>query len=78
MDSLLELQFNLVLYWRDQRLMFRNLKNLEYLNTVSYKEALSIWYPKVVFFNTKEKAVAKVLKNYTNFRHCYIFMFFSV
>ena len=61
-DSLLELQFNLVLSWRDQRLGFRNLKDSDYLNTVSYEEALSIWYPKVVFFNTKEKNVAKVMK----------------
>ena len=62
-DSLLELQFNLVLSWRDQRLGFRNLKDSDYLNTVSYEEALSIWYPKVVFFNTKEKNVAKVMKS---------------
>ena len=59
-DSLLELQFDLVLYWRDQRLKFRNLKNSTYLNTVSHKEATSIWYPKIEFFNTKEKDVAKV------------------
>ena len=59
-DSLLELQFDLVLYWRDQRLKFRNLKNSSYLNSVSHKEAISIWYPKIEFFNTKEKDVAKV------------------
>ena len=78
MDSLLELQFNLILYWRDQRLWFRNLKDSEYLNTVTHKEAESIWYPKVVFFNTKEKVVAKVRKTYIYLRQCYILMFFSV
>lgn len=77
-DSLLELQFNLVLSWRDQRLGFRNLKDSDYLNTVSYEEALSIWYPKVVFFNTKEKNVAKVMKKYINLIHFYIMMLFSV
>ena len=61
-DSLLELQFNLILNWRDQRLQFRNLKESDYLNTVSREEAHSIWYPKLVFFNTKEKFVAKVTK----------------
>ena len=60
-DSLLELQFNLILNWRDQRLQFRNLKEADYLNTVTHEEAHSIWYPKLEFFNTKEKLVAEVM-----------------
>ena len=65
-DSLLELQFNLILNWRDQRLQFRNLKESDYLNTVSHEEAHSIWYPKLEFFNTKEKLVAEVMMGSLN------------
>ena len=62
-DSLMEIQFMLSMSWRDHRLMFRNLKASDHLNIVSHQEALDIWYPKIVFFNTKEKNVEKVYEN---------------
>ena len=77
-DSLLELQFNLILNWRDQRLRFRNLKESDYLNTVSHEEAHSIWYPKLVFFNTKEKSVAKVMKSKKLEANKHFFLSFSM
>ena len=58
--SHVQLQFNLILYWRDSRLKFKNLRAATHLNTVSEANAKKIWYPKVVFYNTNHKFESQV------------------
>ena len=55
------LQYRLTLRWRDSRLKFRHLKENTYLNTIGREDALKVWHPKVVFYNTKEKEKTKVM-----------------
>ena len=63
-DSLLEIQFKLVLLWRDSRLMFRNLKDSLHLNTAgeTNEPRKDIWYPRIVFYNTKNRDESKVFQ----------------
>jgi len=58
-NSYLEVQFCLEMIWRDPRLSFWNLKEGSLMNIASYDEAGEIWYPQVVFANTKEKLMTK-------------------
>ena len=37
------------------RLVFNNLKQNQYLNTVNTKDKDKIWIPQVVFYNTEQK-----------------------
>ena len=53
-ESAMVLQYRMTLMWKDQRLKFRNLKEDTFLNTVGREDAAKIWYPKVVFYNTRE------------------------
>ena len=53
-------QYKLIMSWTDPRLTFWNLKAESYLNTVSNQDALKVWYPKLQFYNTKEKEETKV------------------
>jgi hypothetical protein len=46
--------------WRDPRVMFLNLKNETYLNTIGMDDAKKIWQPVVVFYNTKDWDETKV------------------
>ena len=61
-DSLLEIQFNIVLLWIDPRLTYRNLKAKEYLNTAAEtrEPRENIWFPRVVFYNTKNRDESQV------------------
>ena len=64
-DSLLEIQFLIVLIWKDPRLLYRNLKEKSHLNTASEtrEPRKNIWYPRVVFYNTKNRDESQVLEN---------------
>ena len=42
---------------------FRNLKKDDYLNTLTSDEAGKIWYPKVIFYNTRDTEETKVVWN---------------
>ena len=59
-DSEIGVQYNLMMSWTDSRLTFWNLKAESYLNTVSRQDAVKVWYPKLQFYNTKEKEETKV------------------
>ena len=53
-DSAMILQYRMTLSWRDLRVQFKNLKQDTFLNTVGRDDAAKIWYPKIVFYNTRE------------------------
>ena len=53
-DEIMETQFSLTLTWSDFRLTFHNLKETTSMNTLTARDKLSIWVPKLVFVNTKD------------------------
>ena len=59
-DSAMVLQYRMTLRWRDSRVKFRNLKKENFLNTVGTSDAEKIWYPQVVFYNTRDMEETKV------------------
>ena len=54
-DSSIEFQFQIYLTWLDPRLTFQNLKDEQFLNTISSLDEEKIWIPQVVFFNNPSK-----------------------
>ena len=58
-NSYLEVKFCLEMTWREPRLSFWNLKEGSLKNIASDVEVGKIWYPQVVFVNTKEKLKTK-------------------
>ena len=59
-DSIMTLQYNLLLEWWDTRVTFRNLRRETFLNTMGKEDALKVWYPKVLFYNTEGMEETKV------------------
>ena len=56
----IDLQFEIVLEWRDFRLSFNNLKNETYLNALTEEDKKNIWLPIVVFDNTDQKETTRL------------------
>ena len=81
-DSAMILQYRMTLNWRDLRVTFKNLKQDIFLNTVGRDDAAKVWYPKIVFYNTRgmeETMVTIVSKSkVTNNKEVMIFMIFAV
>ena len=67
-DSAMIMQYKMTLTWRDLRVEFKNLKQETFLNTVGRDDAAKIWYPRIVFYNTRDMeettvtVVAKLLE----------------
>ena len=59
-QSTMKLKYTMIVEWYDSRLKFKNLKMKPSLNTLENEEALGLWYPAIVFFNTEETDVTKV------------------
>ena len=62
-DESMDLKYRMTLKWKDSRLRFRNLKKENYLNTLGKDEAGKIWYPRVIFYNTRDTEETQVVKN---------------
>ena len=60
-DESMDLKYRMTLKWKDSRVRFRNLKRESYLNTLGKDEAGKIWYPKVIFYNTRNTEETKVV-----------------
>ena len=54
-SEIFSVQFDLLIVWQDPRLTYRNLKEESFMNIVSTSEGESIWYPVLVFKNTRGK-----------------------
>ncbi len=61
-ESKVEYQFWLTLRWKDARITFKNLKDANFLNTVETEEAKKIWYPRILFYNTRAKQETRVIR----------------
>ena len=59
-NAAMVLQYRMTLRWRDPGIKFKNLKKENFLNTVGREDAAKIWYPQVVFYNTREMEETKV------------------
>lgn len=59
-DSVMTVIFKLTLRWRDSRVTFRNLKDKSFLNMVGRDDASKIWYPRVIFYNTRNMEETQV------------------
>ena len=60
-DSSMLLRYQMTLSWRDSRVKFKNLKQDVFLNTVGREDASKVWYPRVVFYNTRETEETTVI-----------------
>ena len=54
-SELFSVAFILTIVWQDTRLTYQNLKKDSFLNVVSISEGELIWYPVVIFHNTRHK-----------------------
>ena len=59
----IDLQFEIMLEWRDYRLDFNNLKEQTYLNALTEEDKMNIWLPMVVFDNTDQKEMTRLVGN---------------
>ena len=51
----IDIQFEMSLMWKDERLRFHNLKQRETLNALTEEDVEKLWLPKVIFENTEQK-----------------------
>ena len=59
-ENTIDLQFEIILEWRDQRITFYNLKNASFLNAFTENETNSIWLPVVIYSNTDQKETTRL------------------
>ena len=58
--ELFSVKFKLTMSWIDPRLTFLNLKEDTSMNIVGPTQSAEIWYPIVVFINTRKMDLSKV------------------
>ena len=54
-DHSIELQFQIILEWKENRATYYNLKSESYLNALSQDEIKTLWLPLVVYLNTDQQ-----------------------
>ena len=59
-EHTIDLQFEISLEWKDNRLMFNNLKDKAYLNALTDDEIKRIWLPLLVYDNTNQKETTRL------------------
>ena len=59
-DHTIDLQFEIILEWKDHRITFNNLKERAYLNALTEEDTKSIWLPLVVYDNTDQKETTRL------------------
>ena len=70
-ESEMSLQYKMTLKWKDSRVSFRNLKEDTFLNILGNEDAVKIWYPQVVLYNTKDMEETKVNFDYGTVKHIF-------
>ncbi len=58
-ESIVKLQFGLIISWRDSRLTFQDLNDDESLNSMTLHDKQSIWIPSLIFTNTNGRFHAR-------------------
>ena len=59
-ENTIDLQFEIILEWKDQRITYYNLKKASFLNTLTETEMKNIWLPIVVYANTDQKETTRL------------------
>ena len=59
-ESTIDLQFEIALTWKDQRITFNNLKRNSTLNALSEYDMNSIWLPVLIYANTDQRETTRL------------------
>ena len=59
-QNTIDLQFEIILNWKDSRISYSNLKNEVFLNALTNENIESIWLPLVVYENTNQKETTRL------------------
>ena len=59
-ENTIDLQFEIILDWKDYRISYSNLKNEVFLNAFTMENIESIWLPLVVYENTNQKETTRL------------------
>ena len=51
----MEIKFEISMEWMDARVTYHNIKQDQFMNSLTLEEQFSLWTPTVVFWNTKEQ-----------------------
>ena len=63
-DYSIEIQFEIILKWKEKRATYQNLKKQDSLNTLSQKDINALWLPKVIYENTDQKETTRLGSNW--------------
>ena len=59
-DHSIQLQFQIILEWKENRATYYNLKSESYLNALSQDEIKTLWLPLVVYLNTDQQETTRL------------------
>ena len=59
-DSSIDLQFEIILEWRDPRITYNNLKKDIFYNALTEDEMNRIWLPVLIYVNTDQKETTRL------------------
>ena len=54
-DYSIEIQFEIMMKWKEKRAMYNNLKKHDALNSLAVNDFQKLWLPEVIFENTDQK-----------------------
>ena len=59
-DYSIEIQFSIILKWKENRAKYHNLKHEKDLNALTKEEIQKVWLPKVIYENTDQKDTTRL------------------
>ena len=59
-DYSIEIQFEITMKWKENRVTYHNLKNKDSLNALSEEDYKKLWLPKVIYENTDQKETTRL------------------
>ena len=63
-DYSIEIQFEMIIRWKDIRATFQNLKDRDSLNALTQSDYERLWLPKVIYENTDQKENTRLGSNW--------------
>ena len=63
-DYSIEIQFEIIIRWKDIRATFQNLKDRDSLNALTQSDYERLWLPKVIYENTDQKETTRLGSNW--------------
>ena len=59
-DNTIDLQFEIILEWRDPRITYNNLKKAIFFNALTEGQMKMIWLPVLIYVNTDQKETTRL------------------